>query len=392
MAQQQFYCTKCFKTLNADQFYGSNNLQKYPEGKLDKCKKCITMHVDNWDPETYTWIMEECDVPYVPAEWNKLMATYAKDATKVTGSTIIGRYLAKMKLKQHKDYRWKDTEFLQELENSKLEQTMKRQGYDIQEITMAIEQNKNMPPPVEKPAEAEPADYFGSLNNIPEVELDLSEEDKIYLSLKWGRQYRPEEWVSLEQLYDQMMQSYDIQSAGDVNTLKLACKCSLKANQLLDIGDMEGSAKATKMYGDLMKAGKWTAQQIKEDGNDVIDSIGALVAICETEGFIPRYYVDSPQDKVDRVIEDLKHYTHELIINETGIGTMIESALKQIEEENQQVKNDNDDEDISDDAALMNYDIPVIEDSDFAEFSEFEDDLAQSDEDLINSIWEEVED
>jgi hypothetical protein len=156
------------------------------------------MHVDNWEPETYTWIMEECDVPYVPAEWNKLMATYAKDATKVTGSTIIGRYLAKMKLKQHKDYRWKDTEFLQELENSKLEQTMKRQGYDIQEITMAIEQNKNMPPPVEKPAEAEPADCFGSLNNIPEVELDLSEEDKIYLSLKWGRQYRPEEWVSLE--------------------------------------------------------------------------------------------------------------------------------------------------------------------------------------------------
>jgi hypothetical protein len=96
----------------------------------------------------------------------------------------------------------------------------------------------------------------------------------------------------------------------------------------LDIGDVEGSAKATKMYGDLMKAGKWTAQQIKEDGNDVIDSIEALVAICETEGFIPRYYVDSPQDKVDRVIEDLKHYTHELIINETGIGTMIESALK----------------------------------------------------------------
>ena len=43
-------------------------------------------------------------------------------------------------------------------------------------------------------------------------------------------------------------------------------------------------------------------------------------------------------------------------------------------------------------AIAQKYDIPVIEDSDFAEFSEFEDDLAQSDEDLINSIWEEVED
>jgi hypothetical protein len=35
--------------------------------------------------------------------------------------TIIGRYLATMKLKQWKSYRWKDTEFLQELADSKME-------------------------------------------------------------------------------------------------------------------------------------------------------------------------------------------------------------------------------------------------------------------------------
>ena len=29
------------------------------------------MHVDNWDPNTYLWIIQECDVPYVPEEWNK---------------------------------------------------------------------------------------------------------------------------------------------------------------------------------------------------------------------------------------------------------------------------------------------------------------------------------
>jgi hypothetical protein len=44
-----------------------------------------------------------------------------------------------------------------------------------------------------------------------------------------------------------------------LNTLKLACKCSLKANQLLDIGDIDGAQKATKMYDGLMKSGKWTA-------------------------------------------------------------------------------------------------------------------------------------
>jgi hypothetical protein len=71
-------------------------LDKYPEGKLDQCKKCITMHVDNFDPNTYLWILQECDVPYILEEWNKLMATYGRDREKLTGATILGRYLAKM--------------------------------------------------------------------------------------------------------------------------------------------------------------------------------------------------------------------------------------------------------------------------------------------------------
>jgi hypothetical protein len=50
-----------------------------------------------------------------------------------------------------------------------------------------------------------------------------------------------------------MLDSYDIQAAGDRNTLMLACKSSLKANQLLDLGDIDGAQKATKMYDSLMK-------------------------------------------------------------------------------------------------------------------------------------------
>mgnify|MGYP003300279211 CR=1 FL=1 len=68
------------------------------------------MHVDNWNPETYLWILQECDVPYIPDEWNKLMASYAKDKSKESGMTILGRYLSKMKLNQWKKYRWNDND------------------------------------------------------------------------------------------------------------------------------------------------------------------------------------------------------------------------------------------------------------------------------------------
>ena len=245
--KQQYYCEKCNRTMSATEFYTSNNLEKYPDGgKLNQCKKCITMHVDNWNPDTYLWILQEIDVPYVPDEWNKLMATYAKDRSKVTGVSILGRYLSKMKLKQFRDYRWKDNEFLQELNNSKIEQTMKRQGYDAQTITQALTKatfdlplgELQQPQYIEQEQqdENEIEDYFANEQDTSFID-DLTDEDRIYLRLKWGKTYKPEEWVRLEQLYNEMMESYDIQSAGHIDTLKLICKTSLKANQLIDIGD-----------------------------------------------------------------------------------------------------------------------------------------------------------
>jgi len=58
MATQTCYCEKCHRTLNKKEFYRSHNLEKYPnEGIFPECKKCMTMHVDNWDPDTYLWIL-----------------------------------------------------------------------------------------------------------------------------------------------------------------------------------------------------------------------------------------------------------------------------------------------------------------------------------------------
>ena len=82
------------------------------------------------------------------------------------------------------------------------------------------------------------------------------------------------------------------------------------------------------MYDSLMKSGKWTAAQNKAEQDNVVDSIGELVALCEKEGFIPRYFTSGPQDHVDRVLEDLKKYTHDLMVEETGLSSMVEVALK----------------------------------------------------------------
>lgn len=344
-----YYCEKCHKTKPEKDFYGSNNLVKYPNnGKLTQCKQCISMHIDNWNPDTYLWILEECDVPYIPTEWVGLLQKYAKDPAKVTGSTILGRYLAKMKLKQYKDYRWSDTEFLQELANQKIEATMKQTGqYSASEIAQAIEESNRIVLPEKPPellAQQEPVvhnTYYYETEQEDSVMNELTPEDVTYLKIKWGRSYKPDEWIQLEKLYTDMMESYDIQTAGHIDTLKFICKTSLKANQLLDLGDVDGAQKMLKMYDSMMKSGKFTEAQNKAEKGEAIDSISELVAICEKEGFIPRYYTDGPQDKVDRVLQDLQTYTKTLVVEEMGLGAMIEKAAKQMQED-QQRKESND--------------------------------------------------
>ena len=401
MADDKFYCKNCNSTKSADNFYLSNNLEKYPEGKVDLCKKCMTLHVDNWDPQTYLWILQEIDVPYIPEEWNKLLANYGKDRSKVTGLTILGRYLSKMKLKQYRDFRWNDTDHLQELANNKIEQTMKRQGYGAVEIAEAI--NKATftlpeeivaPPPEALKSEEESygpvEDYFDD-GATDALVAELTEEDRLYLRLKWGKAYKPDEWIELEKLYQEMMESYDIQTAAHKDTLKLICKTSLKANQLIDMGDIEGYQKMSKVYDTLMKSGKFTAQQNKDANGEYVDSVSELVALCERDAFIPRYYTDTPQDKVDRVIQDLQDYTRNLVLEELHLGPLIEKAIRNNMAEADK-DDDDDDEDYDEESelerSLYKDDDTIIEDEDYSEYADLQEELEKSNEALYSLMQE----
>jgi len=88
----------------------------------------------------------------------------------------------------------------------------------------------------------------------------------------------------------------------------------------------------------LMTSAKLTAAQIKEDKTDAVDSIGELVAMCEKDGFIPRFHADEPLDKADRVIQDMQKYTHDLITEELGLENLIENAVKNMEREREAIE------------------------------------------------------
>lgn len=380
--------------MDDTQFYTSKNIEKYPpDGKMDVCKKCLTMHVDNWNPETYKWILQEIDVPYIKEEWNGLLERYGKDPKKVTGLTVIGRYLSKMKLRQWNKYTWADTEALEKDSTEKKVLNMKVQGFTEDEIQEQLAIDRTPPKP--KELEDVQAPVGTPEYQDPEEEEDdfsdqLTEEDKLMLRLKWGRGYSWEERVQMEQLYKDMMSSYDIQGAGHKDTLIMVCKTSLKANQLIDAGDIDGFQKMQKAYDSLMKSGKFTAAQNKGEFGEFVDSIGELVALCEKEGFIPRYYTDGPQDKVDRTLQDLQQYTHTLVTEEMNLGNMIEASLREIVKDKEREANI-DVEDSDEDEDLFNYEHPELTEEDYQEYEDMKESERDKDEEMLNSILKEVQ-
>jgi hypothetical protein len=179
------------------------------------------------------------------------------------------------------------------------------------------------------------------------------------------------------------MASYDIQGAGHIDTLKLVCKTSLKANQLIDIGDIEGFQKMSKVYDSLMKSGKFTAAQNKAETGEFVDSIGELIELCEKQGYIERYYIESPKDRVDLTIADMQRYTRTLIEEETNLPNMVEKALREIDKEDK-ANAENTEDSIVDDIDFSLEDLEAtIKDKDFSDFEDFLEGSAAADAEFL---------
>ena len=340
-------CSKCNREMQDTNFYTYRNGEKF-----QMCKSCLTMHIDNFDERTFLWIIQMADVPWLPWEWNTLRdKAYAKNPQKMNGMSVIGKYLSKMKLKQFKELRWEDSKRQQEKHQAamrlKEEQTQEeiqkvRQQFQNGEITQAQyrtlmtteyqKQHEYITPyrdPIGQNNMFNEKDFLPQ-DQIPDLTSQLTLEDKQYLALKWGRTYKISQWVQLQKKYKEMMDSFDIQDADSKNSLIFICKTYLKMNQAIDIGDVEGYQKLSRVYDTLRKSANFTAAQNKDEKRDFIDSVGQLVAYCQKYGGqIPRYEINTPYDTIDKIINDMKQYNRNLIYQDTALARQIEDYIKQ---------------------------------------------------------------
>ena len=308
------------------------------------------------------------DVPYIEKKWTQLTnERYKKDPGKFGPKSVIGTYLRTMNMTQYRDLHYEESDdlnqfstpgnnkdtpidpeyeenLLKQLQEGKITETQyntltktnQKHESDIDENGFLIELGNIEVAPSDQDQPSEPQEQTPQYQFDPNYWTDqLDNKDIDYLMLKWGTMYTPEEWVKMETMYGKYSQEYDL-NVDREEVLKKMCKTSLKMDEALDAGDVTAYKNLATVFDQLRKSGKFTEAQNKDDKQQVLSSIGELVALCEQEGGIiaalPQYDPDQyPQDKIDFTLRDLKAYTYSLVSNELGLGDLIESYIEKLE-------------------------------------------------------------
>ena len=96
-------CKECLKNCNEYEFYS------YKDGhKAELCKKCLTKNTNDYEEDSFLWLLKEFDVPYIKKEWKQLRDKNNYHLV----PTVFGKYLSKMKLWSFKECGWDDTNSL----------------------------------------------------------------------------------------------------------------------------------------------------------------------------------------------------------------------------------------------------------------------------------------
>ena len=388
-------CKECGKAKNENTGFWH---QKAKNGGacFSMCKECACKFIDNKRPSTFIWILKELDMPFIEERWIDLCyKKYMKDPERFGPSSVIGTYIRTMSMKDYIDYNYDDTVKLNE-ENIELRRKELEVRHERDSRLARTEEDKKK---VEKDAEAlsaameekvpdfEDSDYeiagldgkmtYGRLqesvgnntkitmsNQVPQqptmpkkgnayqsaigtavdeqsILNDLTPNDVQYLAMKWGESFRPSEWLKMEEMYQKYAEEFEI-GVDRESVLINMCKTNINMQRCLDAGDAANAAKFSSMFDQLRKSGAFTEAQKKEDNNKYLDSVGELVAAVEREGgAIPAfdYQFEVQPDKVDLTLKDMKSYTYNLVKNEMGLGDLIESYIKKLEEDMEMNKN-----------------------------------------------------
>lgn len=270
-------CSKCGQSFGPESYAPTNSFF-FADGVLPVCNDCIhdELREEHQGQRSWNWdkvdkLCQMADIPFVPAEWIK-----AEELNPVEPFFVYAKVF------QSEEY-------------DKLGWEEYHKAY------IALKEKKQL-----------------------EDEIPLLADEKFEkLSEKWGKNYDREALTYLDNLYQGLLSTQNVNGKLQQDQAEKICKISYE----IDLRIREGTDfdKLLASYDKLVKAGDFTPKNVK-NLND-FDTCGELVKWLEKRGWVNGYYDNVPRDVVDETIANIQACNQRLYTNETGIGDEITRRL-----------------------------------------------------------------
>lgn len=123
------------------------------------------------------------------------------------------------------------------------------------------------------------------------------------MQIKWGSQYTFQEFLSLEHLYTNTIQSTGTTNPLTIDIVKKIAIVSVMMEKSLYEGDIKAAAEYSKMHKSLIDAAGLN-DMIEVGETDVISTVSELCDYLESKDFQFDFYDGVSRDIVDKTIKD----------------------------------------------------------------------------------------
>ena len=275
-------CEKCGRIIPASQFSRAHS-EFYVDGLLPWCNECIAERIDaadgNW--EIVDRICMWAGIPFIIKEWERIRAITLPSETWPTYAKIFNS-------QDYVSLNWGD---------------YFRQYKKLKEVGLIEEE-------------------------IPEIREQRYKD----LRRKWGENYDDDELNQLEDLYNGLLNTQNINGALQIDQAKKLCKISLEIDHRIVAGDKEAD-KFISSYDKIIKSAEFTPKNAKNATD--FDSFAEVAYWLEKRGHVNKFYDDVTRDVIDETIKNIETYNQRLYINEGGIGEEITERLHALSMANQ---------------------------------------------------------
>lgn len=150
--------------------------------------------------------------------------------------------------------------------------------------------------------------------------------------LKWGEQYTFEELVKLDSIYIKTLKANNIINPMQKEAVRTLCKLQIELDEAIRAKDPKAIKDFSAAYSTFAKQAD-LENMINESKTDDITTVAELYQYMEDQGFVFKFHDGFDKDEVDRAITDIQEANRRLILEATGLQSLLEEMIRKRTEE-----------------------------------------------------------